>query len=530
MIVALYARVSTTRQAEKDLSIPDQIRQMRQWCKANGQNVAIEYIEPGASATDDRRQVFQQMIDEACKTPPPYSAIIVHSFSRFFRDSVEFGLYERKLKKYGVQLISITQQTSDDPAGEMARRIFNVFDEYQSRENAKHTLRAMKENARQGFFNGSTPPYGYRLVEVPIKGRRGMKKKLEIDPAESLLVKKIFDLYTNGFQGNFLGLQGVAAHLNERGFTRRGRKWSKTDIDCILNNEAYVGEYYFNKKDAQKNQIKPKAEWIRVQIPSIIDRDLFESAGNMKKLRSPALIPPRIVNSPNLLTGLVKCGICGSSMTSATGKGGRYRYYKCSKRMNQGAKSCINGNVRMEKLDETVLKTVSEKIFIPNRVENMLKSLVKKIQSKKRSEGGKIKQLNRELAEIKQAQQNLFEALEKGLLPMDETLKERAHRHQARKQELLIEIARIQGYEHKSKLKIGREQINRFCEILTRRFKDPSSPFAKNYLHILISQITITGKEVLITGNTASILHALPKIEPGTLDRVPGFVPEWLPG
>ena len=65
MAVALYARVSTTKQADKDLSIPDQLRQMRDWAKRNGYAVAKEYIEPGASATDDRRPEFQQMISDA---------------------------------------------------------------------------------------------------------------------------------------------------------------------------------------------------------------------------------------------------------------------------------------------------------------------------------------------------------------------------------------------------------------------------------------------------------------------------------
>jgi len=36
--------------------------------------------------------------------------------------------------------------------------VVTLFDEYQSKENAKHTLRALKENARQGFWNGSLPP------------------------------------------------------------------------------------------------------------------------------------------------------------------------------------------------------------------------------------------------------------------------------------------------------------------------------------------------------------------------------------
>jgi len=67
MAVALYARVSTVRQAEKDLSIPDQLNQMREWCKSQGLVIGMEYIEPGASATDDRRPSFQQMVADSCQ-------------------------------------------------------------------------------------------------------------------------------------------------------------------------------------------------------------------------------------------------------------------------------------------------------------------------------------------------------------------------------------------------------------------------------------------------------------------------------
>jgi site-specific DNA recombinase len=49
----------------------------------------------------------------------------------------------------------------------MIRQIMALFDEYQSKENAKHTLRAMKENARQGFWNGALPPIGYRIAAAP---------------------------------------------------------------------------------------------------------------------------------------------------------------------------------------------------------------------------------------------------------------------------------------------------------------------------------------------------------------------------
>src|SRR5664280_873474 len=211
MIVALYVRVSTARQAEKDLSIPDQLRQTREWCKAKNHQIAIEYIEPGASATDDKRPVFQQMMTEACQNPSAF-------------DAIEFGLCERRLKKFGVSVVSITQETSDDPTGQMVRQIFKVFDEYQSKENGKHTLRAMKENARQGYFNGSTPPYGYRVKEVEKQGNKGKKKVLDIDTAEAAIVNSIYQLYLTGYNGRSVGVKSIAAYLNDRGITMRGEE------------------------------------------------------------------------------------------------------------------------------------------------------------------------------------------------------------------------------------------------------------------------------------------------------------------
>jgi site-specific DNA recombinase len=260
MAVALYARVSTTRQADKDLSIPDQLRQMRDWCGKQGFAVGAEYIEPGASATDDRRPEFQKMIADAMLKPSPYEAIIVHSQSRFFRDSLEFGLYERRLNKAGVKLISITQQTSDDSSGQMIRKIFSVFDEYQSKENGKHTLRAMKENARQGYFNGSKPPFGHKKTELDIPAAKGRKKKLDIDQAEAAIVTKIFNLYLHGAHGNDMGTKQIAAHLNECGVLNRGKKWSRNRVHQLLSDTAYFGQYFFNRKDMKTGQVKPVSE------------------------------------------------------------------------------------------------------------------------------------------------------------------------------------------------------------------------------------------------------------------------------
>jgi site-specific DNA recombinase len=100
---ALYMRVSTGRQAEHDLSIPDQRRQLVSWCRVQGCIVASEFIEGGASAGDDRRPVFQQMIERACDEEQAFDLILVHSYSRFFREAFEQEFYLRKLAKHGVR-------------------------------------------------------------------------------------------------------------------------------------------------------------------------------------------------------------------------------------------------------------------------------------------------------------------------------------------------------------------------------------------------------------------------------------------
>jgi DNA invertase Pin-like site-specific DNA recombinase len=48
---ALYLRVSTGRQADSDLSIPDQRRQAKAYCASRGWEIVADYVEPGASAT-----------------------------------------------------------------------------------------------------------------------------------------------------------------------------------------------------------------------------------------------------------------------------------------------------------------------------------------------------------------------------------------------------------------------------------------------------------------------------------------------
>src|SRR5258708_34315217 len=119
---ALYLRVSTGRQADSDLSIPDQRRQAKAYCASRGWEIVTDYVEPGVSATDDRRPEFQRMIDAATTKPPAFEVIVVPSFSRFFRDPFQLAVYARPLAKNGGQLASPTHERGDAPTSDTIRR------------------------------------------------------------------------------------------------------------------------------------------------------------------------------------------------------------------------------------------------------------------------------------------------------------------------------------------------------------------------------------------------------------------------
>ncbi len=246
--VVLYARVSTERQARKDLSIPDQLERMHSYARSKDLQVAGEYIEEGRSATADNRPVFQEMMHRVMNGPDPISAIVVHSFSRAFRNVTDLAIYLRELKVHGVRLSSVTQDVDDSPIGKFVTLFYGLVDEMNSAENSKHVQRTRRENARRGFFNGSKPPYGYGLAETKVIGHTGHRKVLVIDEDESAIVREIFDLYEGiGAQGP-MGIKTIVKHLNEK-CLYRGQKWRTQKVHQILSDPVYTGTYMFGGRN-----------------------------------------------------------------------------------------------------------------------------------------------------------------------------------------------------------------------------------------------------------------------------------------
>ena len=530
MHVALYARVSTTRQADNDLSIPDQLRQMREWAQGNGHIVVQEYVEPGASATDDKRPVFQQMISDAMLKPSAFEVIIIHSLSRFFRDAIQFGIYERKLAKNKVKVISITQPTSDDSAGEMMRRIISTFDEYQSKENSKHVSRAMKENARQGYFNGSRPPFGYQAVATDRPASRGrIKKKLEIDEAEAGHVRQVYDWYLHGLEGRVMGCKEIVKHLAAKGILMRGSAWTLQKIHSMLSDPTYMGDYYFNMRDSKNKVTRPVEEWVKTSVPAIIDASTFERVRAMRESRAPNKTPPRRVSSPTLLTGLLKCGVCGHAMTLVTGKSGRYRYYKCTSRHTQGNHACTSGNMPMEKLDELVLAQLADKVFAPERLQVMMSQLRKHMQSSRNGQQERINELNRQIKKTEERQSRLLEAIETGTIELDEATQRRAQQLKAAREALFIELAGVRRDTSLPALEyLKASQIDVFGKVLRQKLLAKESPLAKSYLNILVDEIVVQDKTATIKGSYAALAETMERIKSGSLNnQVPSFIPDW---
>jgi hypothetical protein len=202
--------------------------------------------------------------------------------------------------------------------------------------------------------------------------------------------------------------------LHRQGIFSRGSRWSCSKVDGILGNELYVGRYYFNRKSAKGGNWKPRNEWVLTPVEPILDEEMFLRVVERRQSRNPDRVPPRVVSSPTFLAGLARCGVCGATMTIATGKGGHYRYYKCSARLRRGT-SCRNGNARMAEVDRAVLTTLTDRVITDDRVRKMLLFL-----KEERCHTGKeqqlfLKQLRTELEKNRQATE-IDEAVEKAHL------------------------------------------------------------------------------------------------------------------
>ncbi|BAV64477.1 recombinase family protein [Sphingobium cloacae] len=528
---ALYLRVSTARQAEHAVSLPDQQRQGEAYCEARGYQLVETFIEPGATATNDRRPEFQRMIEAGTSKPAPFDVVVVHSFSRFFRDHFELEFYIRKLAKNGVRLVSITQEMGDDPMHNMMRQIMALFDEYQSKETAKHVLRAMRENARQGFWNGSLPPIGYRTVVAEQRGAKA-KKKIEIDPLHADTVRRIFSLASQGDGTNGpMGVKAIATWLNANGITTRdGGRWGVGAVHQILTRSTYTGRHEFNRTGKGRKR-NPASEIVVVDVPALIDQAIFDAVQARMKARNPRVAPPQVVGGPTLLTGLIHCAKCGGAMTIRTGKGGRYRYYTCSTKARQGVTGCTGMTVPMEKLDDLVAGHLEDRLLQPQRLETILTSVLDRREERTTRKRAHIAELNKRATEADQRLKRLFDAIESGIADLDDAdLKDRIATLKATRDQARVDAERaIASLDSSGRKSITPDMLASFASTARQRIRIEGGGYRRDHLRALAQHVEVDEGEVRIIGSKSRLFEVLAgKPGPGTkLGPVPSFVPKW---
>lgn len=414
---AIYARVSTKKQAEENTSISVQLEMARKYAADCSCTVYSEYVDPGASGrTDEGRPQFNAMIREALLPNPPFTLILVYDHSRFYRNVGLSEVTRATLRMNGVEVRSITQPIHDDGSiGSMAIAFQAIIDQQHSTTTAMKVRAGMAAAAREGFYVGGIVPFGYDLELVETRGSKE-KNKLVIKEEEARVVRYMFDLYLGG-----AGIKTITARLNsERITNRRGKRWYQSVVGNILTTPTYAGRHQFRPTDWRTKKPLPRTEWIDIPCPAIVDEVTFQKVQRLLKERQPRMTPPRETTSDVLLAKVARCGSCGGALQVATGTSRNktvYSYYKCAKRLGTGF--CPGGNpvsISRDYLDDLVIQKVTDELLSPSRVQEIVTRAAQMQANARGTATTRVGQLKRQLAAAKSRESNLWDfAADQGL-------------------------------------------------------------------------------------------------------------------
>ena len=527
--VATYYRVSTGRQFANEASIPSQRQITSGFCDQNNFWIAEEYVE-AKTATDDRRPVLQEMIDRACAPDHPFDAIVFYAFNRFFRNVAEMELTIRKLRKHDVEVVSVTQPTGDDPSQILVRQIIGAFDEHTSREISKNTTRAMRESAKQGFWNGATPPLGYKIVEAERRGQK-IKKKLDVDVVEAETLRLIYKLYVDG-DGTTgpLGVKETTKWLNSHGYrTRRGSTFGVGPVHKILTNACYAtGQWPYGVRDSRGGKKHDPSTVLHIPVPILIERSDFDRVAAKLASSNPRTTPPRVVNGPSLLTGVAVCASCGSGMTrtgTTNRQGKSYSYYSCAGSHQKGKSVCKGRHIPSATLDEIVLTNLKQHVLAPDRIVGLLKSLIERQAAKSESADLRLVELQKELSDSEDRLKRLYRSIEEGVVELDDLLRDRTAALKSQRERAKAALAHARARCGTSAV-IDAEKIDAFARLMSEKLGTADTNTRKSYIRSIIDAVEVDDLAIRIIGNKDVLQAAIAgkQTENGNLR---GFVRKW---
>lgn len=336
--VAIYIRVSTQYQVDKD-SLQVQKRELAAYAQmVLGINDYVIFEDPGYSAKNTDRPDYQRMMSRL--RSGEFSHLLVWKIDRISRNLLDFSSMYKELKDLGITFVSKNEQFDTSNAiGEAMLKIILVFAELERNMTSERVTAVMLSRAENGQWNGGRIPFGYNWSKAD--------KKFSVIPSEAKIVTLIYSLYEQ-----YQSVLYVTRYLNDAGLkTKADRPWSTTGVHKILTNPFYKGAYLYNvHSDGRAIEKRGEGEWITVEEhhEPIVSDILYDRIQFILKRNKRGGVPEDktyVKKNVHIFAGLVKCGVCGSTMTATLDRrradGWRPSIYGCSKRRNNSS-ACAN--------------------------------------------------------------------------------------------------------------------------------------------------------------------------------------------
>lgn len=270
--LAAYCRVSSDSEDQLH-SFAAQIRYYTEYAQRNTEYRLVDiYADEGITGTSmEKRNEFHRLIRD-CKKGL-IDRIIVKSVSRFARNTEELLAALRMLSELGVS-VYFEEQGIDTAImnSEMIVTFPGMAAQQESVTISGNIRWSYKKRMESGEFNCQYPAYGFNLVDG----------QLEINETEAVIVRRIFNLYLQGY-----GKQSIANILNDEGVCRRHnqKKWYTYTVSYILNNERYMGDALLQKSYTTEGlpfkKVRNKGErpqyYVENSNPAIVSRETYHS-------------------------------------------------------------------------------------------------------------------------------------------------------------------------------------------------------------------------------------------------------------
>ena len=371
---------------------------------------------------------------------------------------------------------------------------------------AQEVTRGMREAASRGFWVTSYAPYapyapyGYRRVYV----QDGPKKrpKLELDPPADAVVRRIFDMALQG-----KSILDITKTLNAEGIpTVNGKKWLKTTIHTMLDNEAYTGAVVWGTtaKDGQPP--------VRVEDahPAIISKREYRQVKRLLGSRAPKQANPRRASSPYLLSGILKCETCGRAMSASEAKSGKYTYYVCQSLMKRGSGTCKTPRLNAKKIENTIVDELRANILTESNIRDLVKLLDEEMDGVARDQRERLQTIEEELEDVKKRLARIWNHIETTDTEMaDASERIREHRDRKEKLEIAAEEARAMLKERRQYLDSA-DTIAAFAEEMGDFLTTSELTETKAFVHSFV-------KEIQIKPGRAAIVYSIPTPEDSPL-------------